>query len=81
MIIWYYNCLRKNSFDEGLVFIGSFKVGSVPGMINEEVLVQFTYTLHSQLKNCLSSKIRKNYYPMYIEERGWVNAQILLMNC
>ena len=25
------------------LFIGSFKVGSVPGMINKEVLAQFIY--------------------------------------
>ena len=35
---------KKNSFfDEGWLFIGSFKVGHVPGMINKEVLAQFTY--------------------------------------
>ena len=33
---------KKNRyFDEGWLFIGSFKVGSVPGMINKEVLTQF----------------------------------------
>ena len=37
--------------------------------------------LHNQLKNCLSRKVWKNYYSMYIQERGWVNAQILLTNC
>ena len=37
--------------------------------------------LHNRLKNCLSRKIWKNYYSMYIEEREWVNAQILLTNC
>ena len=35
---------KKNSYlDEGWLFIGSFKVGSVPGMINKEVLAQFIY--------------------------------------
>ena len=33
------------------------------------------------MKNCLSRKNCENYYPSYIEERGWVNAQILLTNC
>ena len=34
---------KKNSyFDEGWLFIGSFKVGSVPEMINK-VLAQFIY--------------------------------------
>ena len=35
---------KKNSYlDEGWLFIGSFKVGSVLGMINKEVLAQFIY--------------------------------------
>ena len=35
---------EKNSYlDEGWLFIGSFKVGSVPGMINKDVLAQFIY--------------------------------------
>ena len=35
---------EKNSYlDEGWLFIGSFKVGSVPGMINKEVLAQYIY--------------------------------------
>ena len=29
--------------DEGWLFIGRFKVGNVPGMINKEVLAQFIY--------------------------------------
>ena len=28
-----------------MVFIGSFKVGSVPGVINKDVLAQFIYKL------------------------------------
>ena len=35
---------EKNSyFDGGWLFIGAFKVGSVPGMINKDVLAQFIY--------------------------------------
>ena len=35
---------KKNSYlDERWLFIGSFKVGSVPGMINKEVLAEFVY--------------------------------------
>ena len=35
---------QKNSYlDEGWLFIGSSKVGSVPGMIMKEVLAQFRY--------------------------------------
>ena len=68
--------------DEGWHFAGSFKIGSVPGMINKEVLAyDLCVNLHNQLKNFLSRKIWKNYYSMYIEEREWVNAQILLTNC
>ena len=42
------NCILKshlkNSYlDEGWLFIGSLKVGSVLGMINKEVLVQLLY--------------------------------------
>ena len=29
--------------DEGWLFIGRFKVGSVPGMINKEVFAQFIF--------------------------------------
>ena len=35
---------EENSYlDAGWLFIGSFKVGSVPGMINKEVLAKFIY--------------------------------------
>ena len=35
---------KKNShIDEGWLFIGSFKVGSVPEMKNKEILAQFLY--------------------------------------
>ena len=35
---------QKNScLDEEWIFIGSFKVGSVPEIINKEVLSQFLY--------------------------------------
>ena len=35
---------EKNScLNEGWLFIGSFKVGSVKGVINKEVLAQFVY--------------------------------------
>ena len=38
------NTSGKTSYlDKGWFFIGSFKVGSVPGMINKEVLAQFLY--------------------------------------
>ena len=45
--------------DEGWLFTGRIKVGSVPGMINKEVLAQLYVNLHNQLKNCLSRKIWK----------------------
>ena len=35
---------QKNSyFNEGWLFVGRFKVGSLPRMMNEEVLGQFIY--------------------------------------
>ena len=37
--------------------------------------------LHNQVKNCLSKKNWENCYSLYIEERGWVNTQILFINC
>ena len=37
---------KKNSyFDEWWLFIGSFKVGIVPGIKNKKVLAQFIYKL------------------------------------
>ena len=44
-------------FDEGWLFIGSFKVGSVPEMINKEVLPNLDINLHNHLKSCSSRKI------------------------
>ena len=35
--------IKHSDLNEGWVFIGSFKVGSVPRMINKEVLAQFIY--------------------------------------
>ena len=34
---------KKNYLDEGLLFLGKFKVGSVLEMINKEVLAQFLH--------------------------------------
>ena len=48
-------------------FIGSLKVGSVPGMINKEVLANLYTNLHNQLKNWLSKKIWKNYNSLLYE--------------
>ena len=63
---------QKNSYlDEGWLFIGSFKLGSVPG---------FYINLHNQLKNCLRKFGKIITLCSYIEGRGWINAQILLTN-
>ena len=44
MIIGTRTTTEKNSYlDERWLFIGSFKVGSVPGMMNKEVIAQFIY--------------------------------------
>ena len=73
---------KRACLDERLLFIGSFKVVIEPGMINEEVLAQFIYKpAQSTEKSFLSRKNWKNYYSLYIGERGWVNAQMLLTNC
>ena len=49
---------QKNCyFDEGWLFIGSFKVGSVPEMINKEVRPNLYVNLHNQLKSSSSRKI------------------------
>ena len=49
---------QKNCyFDEGTLFIGSFKVGSVPEMINKEVRPNLYVNLHNQLKSSSSRKI------------------------
>ena len=34
---------KKSYLDEGWLFIGSFNLGSVPGMINKEVIARFIY--------------------------------------
>ena len=40
----YQNSIRKHSYlNEGWLFIGIFKVRSLPRMINKEVLSQFMY--------------------------------------
>ena len=36
-------CFMRVTLYEGWLFIGSFKVGRVPGMKNKEVLAQFLY--------------------------------------
>ena len=39
-----YSYIRENSYlNEGWLFIGRFKVGSLPRMINKEVLAQFIH--------------------------------------
>ena len=62
--------------NEGWLFIGSFKAGTVKKCYPTSYI-----NLNNQLKNCLSRKSWKDYYSIYIEGRGWVNAQILLTNC
>ena len=37
--------LHDCTFNEGWLFIGRFKVGSLPRIINKEVLAQFIYQL------------------------------------
>ena len=46
MVIWDKNYIRKNSYlYEGWLFIGRFKVRSLPRITNKEVLAQFIYKL------------------------------------
>ena len=45
--------------DEGWHFVGSFKIGSVPGMINKEVLANLCVNLHNQLKKFYLGKFGK----------------------
>ena len=65
------------------LFIGIFKVGSLPRMINKELLAQYIYiNISNQLKDCLPWKDGKFITTaMYIEEIGWVKAKTLLTNC
>ena len=65
---------------EGWLVIGRFKVGSVLGMINKKVSAQFTYKPAWSTEKMFTYKNFDIYDSMYIEERGWVKAQILLMN-
>ena len=42
LFIFYMIHIRKNSYlNEGWLFIGKFKVGSLPRMMNEELLAKF----------------------------------------
>ena len=64
-----------------MVIKGSLKVGSLPGMKNNEVLFHFTYKPAESTKVVYLGKFGKIItLCSYIEERGWVNAQILLTN-
>ena len=44
---WYFDTKitseKKSYLDEGWLFTDSLNIGSVPGMINKEVLAQLTY--------------------------------------
>ena len=58
-LLWNYGNLtlklhQKNSYlNEGLLFVGRFKVGRFPRMINKKVVPQFFSKPFNQLKNCL----------------------------
>ena len=57
MDIWRENYIRKNSYlSEGWLFIGRFKVGSLPRTIHQELLAKLCINLPNQLKNCLPWK-------------------------
>ena len=44
MVIWHENYIRQNGYlNEVWLLIGRFKVGSLPRMINKELLAQFIY--------------------------------------
>ena len=45
------------------------------------MLAQFLYKPAYTTEKLLSNKICENYYSIYIEERGWVNAQVILASC
>ena len=49
---------EKNSyFHKGWLFVGTFKVGSVPGMINKDVLAQFIYKSTSSTEKIIALRM------------------------
>ena len=74
---------KKNSYlNEVWLFLGRFKTGSLPRMINKEVLAQFIYKpIYSIEKLFNIKKWKFIILTIYIEERGWVKAKIRLTNC
>ena len=67
MIIWQKNYIWKKV---GWIFIGRFKVGSVPGMRNKEVQALFLYKPAWKVEKLFTLKSFEIYYCMCIEERG-----------
>ena len=64
-----------------MLFIGRFRVGSLPRMINKEVLSQLIYKPIQSIEKLFTIKKLEIYYSMYIEERERVKAKIFLSNC
>ena len=57
---------KKSYLDEGLLFIGKFKVGKVLEMINKEALAQFLHKPAWWTENLFTPKNFEIFYFMYI---------------
>ena len=71
---------KSNYLNEGWLFIGRFKMRSVPRMKNKEALTLLYIKLHNELKSYLPRKISK-FISVYILKKRWVKGQMLLVNC
>ena len=62
------------------LFVGRFKVRSVPGIINKDVLAQFIYKLTYWTEKLFTYRNFEIYSSTCIEEKGWVKDRIPLDN-
>ena len=75
-LIFKLNKKQSSYLDTRWLFIGRFKVKSVPGMRNKHKPYLYL-KLHNELKSYLAKKKFEIYYSIYIEERWWVKAVIV----
>ena len=83
-MLWLYSFLHKIpiiwsgcNFVSPFHFIVRFKVGSAPGIRNQEALVLFLLNLYNELKSLKKIEI---YYCMYVgilKKGGWPISKIL----
>ena len=65
-----HSSIPMHPFSVAPPFLRIFLSGSVPGMRNKVVLIQFIYKRHNQLKKFLSRKISKFITPCRLKKGG-----------